>query len=199
MKCAVSAVTLADGTITAVSDHAPNGINIENVTRWFEGHTEITAPLEFGLIAGGRSNMTFTVTDAAGRQFVLRRPPMGPAAAECTRCCPRTSPHGRVAEQRRASSSTRRVVPRRSRERTRLLCDAFPRWHRRARCRDCETIPVETRTRMSHELIDTLVALHRSTSMRSGSAILRSAADTSNDRSSVGMASGSSRKPVSCR
>ena len=54
------------------------GINAVNVTAWLAERTEITAPLSFKLIAGGRSNMTFTVTDAGGRRFVLRRPPMGP-------------------------------------------------------------------------------------------------------------------------
>ena len=53
------------------------GINVANVTRWLAERVEITTPLSFKLIAGGRSNMTFTVVDAAGRRFVLRRPPMG--------------------------------------------------------------------------------------------------------------------------
>lgn len=48
------------------------------VTAWLGERTEIEPPLTFELIAGGRSNMTFTVTDAHGRRFVLRRPPMGP-------------------------------------------------------------------------------------------------------------------------
>jgi aminoglycoside phosphotransferase (APT) family kinase protein len=49
-----------------------------SVTAWLAERTEIEQPLTFELIAGGRSNMTFTVTDAHGRRFVLRRPPMGP-------------------------------------------------------------------------------------------------------------------------
>jgi aminoglycoside phosphotransferase (APT) family kinase protein len=53
------------------------GIDIPKVTAWLAERTEITLPLTFKLIAGGRSNMTFTVTDAAGRRFVLRRPPLG--------------------------------------------------------------------------------------------------------------------------
>ena len=35
------------------------------------------APFTFALIAGGRSNLTFAVTGADGRRFVLRRPPLG--------------------------------------------------------------------------------------------------------------------------
>lgn len=51
------------------------GINAAQITAWLGEHTEIAPPLSFKLIAGGRSNMTFTVTDVAGRRFVLRRPP----------------------------------------------------------------------------------------------------------------------------
>ena len=56
---------------------APEGIDLPNVTAWLAERTEITPPLTFSLVAGGRSNITYTVADAAGRRFVLRRPPMG--------------------------------------------------------------------------------------------------------------------------
>jgi aminoglycoside phosphotransferase (APT) family kinase protein len=53
------------------------GINAERVPGWLVQHISgVSAPFTFDLIAGGRSNMTFAVTDAAGRQLVLRRPPM---------------------------------------------------------------------------------------------------------------------------
>jgi aminoglycoside phosphotransferase (APT) family kinase protein len=53
------------------------GINLEEVTRWFAEHVAGTkAPLSFALIAGGHSNLTFKVTDAAGGEYVLRRPPL---------------------------------------------------------------------------------------------------------------------------
>ncbi len=51
------------------------GIDEANVTRWMIGHVGASAPLTFELIAGGRSNLTFRVTDAAGRTYALRRPP----------------------------------------------------------------------------------------------------------------------------
>ena len=38
-------------------------------------------PLAFDLIAGGRSNLTYRVTDAEGRAWVLRRPPLGQVLA----------------------------------------------------------------------------------------------------------------------
>ncbi len=54
------------------------GIHSDNVTRWFaENVPAARAPLNFELIAGGHSNLTFGVTDAQGQQFVLRRPPLG--------------------------------------------------------------------------------------------------------------------------
>ena len=55
------------------------GINIDNVTDWFRAHVpEAEGPLQFSLVAGGRSNYTYLVDDAAGSRFVLRRPPLGP-------------------------------------------------------------------------------------------------------------------------
>src|ERR1019366_7563894 len=51
------------------------GINQGSVTRWMSEHVGAVAPLTFELIAGGRSNLTFRVTDAHGANFVLRRPP----------------------------------------------------------------------------------------------------------------------------
>ncbi len=51
------------------------GINDANVTEWMVEHVGAAAPLTFELIAGGRSNLTFRVTDANGSHFALRRPP----------------------------------------------------------------------------------------------------------------------------
>ncbi|MHB8671926.1 MAG: phosphotransferase, partial [Acidimicrobiales bacterium] len=54
------------------------GIDIGAVTTWFCSHMEgATPPLRFELIAGGRSNLTYRVDDAAGNTSVLRRPPLG--------------------------------------------------------------------------------------------------------------------------
>jgi aminoglycoside phosphotransferase (APT) family kinase protein len=61
---------------------APRGIDAANVTRWFTEHAAgIQPPLRFELIAGGRSNLTYRVTDAAGQAWVLRRPPLGQVLA----------------------------------------------------------------------------------------------------------------------
>ena len=54
------------------------GIDAAKVTAWFSEKVPGAAPpLEFELIAGGRSNLTFKVTDAAGHAWALRRPPTG--------------------------------------------------------------------------------------------------------------------------
>ena len=53
------------------------GIDRAPVTAWFQAHTPAVPPLAFDLIAGGRSNLTFRVTDDAGGAWVLRRPPLG--------------------------------------------------------------------------------------------------------------------------
>jgi aminoglycoside phosphotransferase (APT) family kinase protein len=56
---------------------APEGIRETEVTEWMAAHLpEISAPLTFTLIAGGRSNLTFRVEDAEGRAWALRRPPL---------------------------------------------------------------------------------------------------------------------------
>jgi aminoglycoside phosphotransferase (APT) family kinase protein len=63
---------------TMQSTDDPLGIDVEPVTAWFEANVEeASGPLRFDLITGGRSNLTFRVTDAAGYRYVLRRPPLG--------------------------------------------------------------------------------------------------------------------------
>jgi aminoglycoside phosphotransferase (APT) family kinase protein len=57
---------------------SPVGINHANVSAWLEANVDGTkGPFEFSLIAGGRSNLTYRVTDANGVRRVLRRPPLG--------------------------------------------------------------------------------------------------------------------------
>jgi aminoglycoside phosphotransferase (APT) family kinase protein len=52
------------------------GIDVPRVSAWFETNIpHAKPPLTFELIAGGRSNLTYRVTDRAGRPYVLRRPP----------------------------------------------------------------------------------------------------------------------------
>lgn len=56
----------------------PEGIDAAAVTAWLADRVpELDPPLTFDLIAGGHSNLTYRVTDAAERRWVLRRPPLG--------------------------------------------------------------------------------------------------------------------------
>ncbi len=58
------------------------GIDAERVTAWFRDNIEgVKLPLEFSLIVGGHSNLTYRVADAAGTLYVLRRPPLGAVLA----------------------------------------------------------------------------------------------------------------------
>lgn len=52
------------------------GINEVNVSNWMSAHVGAATPLSFELIAGGRSNLTYRVTDAHAKSFALRRPPV---------------------------------------------------------------------------------------------------------------------------
>jgi aminoglycoside phosphotransferase (APT) family kinase protein len=65
----------ADGVASGVE--GIEGIDGPRVTDWLVANIEgVQPPFTFELIAGGRSNLTFRVTDAAGRDLVLRRPPI---------------------------------------------------------------------------------------------------------------------------
>ena len=56
---------------------SPNGIDSVRVSQWITANiADTVAPFKFEFIAGGHSNLTFRVTDARGREMVLRRPPL---------------------------------------------------------------------------------------------------------------------------
>jgi aminoglycoside phosphotransferase (APT) family kinase protein len=62
----------------SVTESALPGIEAERVGRWLAENVDgLTGPVEFGLVSGGRSNLTYRVTDAAGTAYALRRPPTG--------------------------------------------------------------------------------------------------------------------------
>jgi aminoglycoside phosphotransferase (APT) family kinase protein len=69
----VDEATEQDGTVAA-----PDGIDAQAVEAWFgENVAGVDFPLRFERIAGGHSNLTYGVTDAAGQKWALRRPPLG--------------------------------------------------------------------------------------------------------------------------
>lgn len=56
------------------------GLDAPAVSAWMaERLVGVVLPVQFGLITGGHSNITYTVTDGAGHGFVVRRPPLGTA------------------------------------------------------------------------------------------------------------------------
>lgn len=137
------------------------GIDQARVTAWLAERTPITPPLSFKLIAGGRSNMSFTLTDAVGRRFVLRRPPLGKLLP---------SAHDMAREHRLMSALAESAVPV---PKMVGLCQD-PSVNERdfyvmhfldgvvVRSIDIGRSLSETvRTTMCHELINTLCALHR--------------------------------------
>jgi aminoglycoside phosphotransferase (APT) family kinase protein len=65
------------------------GVDVASVSAWLAANIDGAAgPFAFDLIAGGHSNLTYGVTDAAGHRYVLRRPPLGhvlPSAHDMSR------------------------------------------------------------------------------------------------------------------
>ncbi len=56
----------------------PPGVDLERLRPWFAAHVEGAGdtPLSASLISGGRSNLTYSITDGT-HEWVLRRPPLG--------------------------------------------------------------------------------------------------------------------------
>jgi aminoglycoside phosphotransferase (APT) family kinase protein len=62
------------GTVAHSTD--VEGIDVPNVSAWFVATIPgAELPLDFEMIPGGRSNLTYRVTDRAGHAYALRRPP----------------------------------------------------------------------------------------------------------------------------
>lgn len=54
------------------------GIDVAKVQRWLLEHVDgLSGPVQLELVSGGRSNLTYRVTDGAGNRYALRRPPTG--------------------------------------------------------------------------------------------------------------------------
>lgn len=79
------------------------GIDGPKVSDWFAANIPgATLPMTFDLIAGGRSNLTYRVTDASGHKYALRRPPVSHVLATA---------HDMVREHRIISALEPTVVP----------------------------------------------------------------------------------------
>ena len=54
------------------------GIDTAKVSAWLAARVPaLTPPIDYALIAGGHSNLTYSARDAAGHCYVIRRPPLG--------------------------------------------------------------------------------------------------------------------------
>jgi aminoglycoside phosphotransferase (APT) family kinase protein len=61
-----------------MADEATDGIDQKPLEEWFGANVSgVDFPLQFERIAGGHSNLTYRVTDAARQKWALRRPPLG--------------------------------------------------------------------------------------------------------------------------
>lgn len=69
----------------------PPGLRTPALLAWLDAHLpefDASGPPEYRLLAGGRSNVTYALTDPSGRKWALRRPPLGhvmPSAHDMTR------------------------------------------------------------------------------------------------------------------
>ncbi len=138
------------------------GINDANVTRWLVDNIDgLSAPFTFDLITGGRSNLTFLVTDGTGRRVVLRRPPTSHVLA---------SAHDMAREHRIISALAPTPVPVAP---ALGFCDDpavneapfyvmdFVEGHILRLAAEVEQVlTTEARQRIGRDLVDVLVALH---------------------------------------
>ena len=177
-----------------------HGIDIDRVSRWLTDHVaEATAPFEFTLITGGRSNLTFLVTCADGRRLVLRRPPLGHVLATA---------HDMAHEHRIIEAVGRTDVPV---PRTLGLCtdeavNGAPFYvmeHVAGVVLDspasAESVSLDVRRRASEHLVDVLAALHAADIDEISPATSHAGRATSSARSSDGRPSGPTPRPATCR
>jgi aminoglycoside phosphotransferase (APT) family kinase protein len=137
------------------------GIDVDAVTAWFVASVPGTvAPLRFSFVAGGRSNLTYRVADAAGATWVLRRPPTGNVLATA---------HDMGREYRFLTALHPTAVP--VAEPVAMCADAdvtgapfyvmgFVDGVVLASEQDALTLPVGARAAAADSMIDTLVDLH---------------------------------------
>jgi len=148
--------------LTEPAAETPAGVDLERLQPWFAAHVASAGdrPLHAQLVAGGRSNLTYVVTDG-DHDWVLRRPPLGhvlPTAHDMAR------EHRVLA----ALASTDVPVPR-----TFAFCDDLavndaPFYVMEKidgvilrTPADLARITVDDARRCSEELVDVLVRIHR--------------------------------------
>ncbi len=53
------------------------GFHVDTIERWLPTVTDVAPPVTWERLPGGHSNLTYLLTDANGRELVIRRPPQG--------------------------------------------------------------------------------------------------------------------------
>jgi aminoglycoside phosphotransferase (APT) family kinase protein len=155
-----SSATPATNPTSAIRDDPP-GINRAGVTQWLVEHAAAVPPLTFAAIAGGHSNLTYSVTDRTGQRFVVRRPPLAQRLV---------SAHDMGREHRIISALGASSVPVPKAiglcDDPKVNSDPFYAMHfvngHVVRDRDIaeRTLSVAARRAASESLVDTLAALH---------------------------------------
>jgi aminoglycoside phosphotransferase (APT) family kinase protein len=140
---------------------APDGVQLDALQPWFDAHVEGAGnrPLHAELIAGGRSNLTYAISDG-NHTWVLRRPPLGHVVATA---------HDMTREHRVMSALAGTAVPV---PRVFASCDdpsligapfyVMERVNGRVlrELEEIATLGADEARRCSHALIDVLAALH---------------------------------------
>ena len=152
------------GAVGGDRTHAPTGIDLDVVRALGRGARARSSapPFTAEQIAGGQSNITVRLTDADGREFVVRRPPLHSVLATA---------HDMGREHRiiHALGPTPVPVPealgvlrRRRRDRRAVLRDGVRRRHRaqRRRHRRARSSTSRRARHAGESLVDALVALH---------------------------------------
>ena len=145
-----------------MSSSEPAGIRTTEVSGWLTGNVPgAKAPFTFDAVAGGRSNLTYIVTDAEQRRFVLRRPPLGHLLP---------SAHDMAREYRIISGLHRSEVPvptplgfcsNESVSDRPFYVMSFVDGLVLRSPAEGERLPVSARSHASESIADTLLALHR--------------------------------------
>ena len=140
----------------------PAGIDAAGVGTWFSEHVpEATQPLSFDLIAGGHSNLTYSVTDGTGETLGAAPSAARPGAGHRARHGPGAPDHLGARAHRRPGPAHHRPVHRRSGQRcarstswtsSTAAWSAAPRRPRRS--------TVERTSHAGESIVDVLAAIH---------------------------------------
>ncbi len=66
-----------DASETSIDGGTVVGFAVATIDAWLPTVTDVTPPIVWERLPGGHSNLTYLLTDASGRELVIRRPPQG--------------------------------------------------------------------------------------------------------------------------